>query len=92
MASTTVEALKSQRDLYIAMRDLFLRHDRLSGDNVERLKKRIETNQAKLEGLLSSPNRKDNWETEVDRLKGLDERDQTMVGTLLRRRVFTRYW
>ncbi|KAI5118686.1 hypothetical protein M0805_003623 [Coniferiporia weirii] len=89
MSSTTLEALKSQRDLYIAMRDLFLRHDRLSGDGVERLKKRIETTQMKLEGIRTS--QKEGWALEVERLTVLIERDQTSIVTLLNRRVFIRY-
>ena len=71
------------------MRDLFLRHDRLSGDNVERLKKRIESTQSKLEGIRVA--QKDGWEGEVDRLSGLVERDQTTIASLLNRRVYIRY-
>ncbi|KAL5513289.1 MVP1 [Sanghuangporus vaninii] len=89
MSLSTLEALKSQRDLYIAMRDLFLRHDRLSSDNVERLKKRIETTQSKLEGIRVA--QKDGWEQEVDRLSGLVEHDQATIASLLNRRIFIRY-
>ncbi|KAH8108346.1 hypothetical protein DFH11DRAFT_1634540 [Phellopilus nigrolimitatus] len=89
MSATTLESLKSQRDLYIATRDLFLRHDRLSGDNVERLKKRIEATQIKLEGIRAT--QKEGWAQEVDRLTGLVERDQATIVSLLNRRVFTRY-
>lgn len=77
-----------QRDLYIAMRDLFIRHDRLSGDNVERLKKRIEGNQLKLETFRSA--QKEGWQAEVDKLTTMIERDQAMISSLLSRRIFIR--
>ncbi|PAV19659.1 sorting nexin mvp1 [Pyrrhoderma noxium] len=89
MTSNTLDALKSQRDLYIAMRDLFLRHDRLSGDNIDRLKKRIETTQVKIEGIRVA--QKDNWSQEVEKLSGFVERDQATITTLTHRRVFIRY-
>ncbi|KZT18651.1 hypothetical protein NEOLEDRAFT_1103309 [Neolentinus lepideus HHB14362 ss-1] len=84
----TLEALKGQRDLYIAMRDLFIRHDRLSGDNVDRLKKRVETNSTKLDGLRAA--QKDGAHEEIDRVANLIERDQVQIGNLLNRRVFIR--
>ena len=90
MTSTTLDALKSQRDLYIAMRDLFIRHDRLSKDNVERLKKRIEMSQSKIEGLRIA--QKEGWAQEVDRLSNQVERDQASVSLYLHRRVFIRHW
>jgi sorting nexin-8 len=81
---------QSQRDLYMAMRDLFIRHVRLSIDQVERLKKRVETNSSKLEAVKTA--QKEGWETEVDRLIGLIERDQATIVTQLNRRVFIRAW
>ena len=105
MTATTLEAIKvglhlfssvlplilaqSQRDLYIATRDLFIRHDRLSGDSVERLKKRIETTQMKLEGIRAA--QKEGWAQEVDRLTTVIERDQLTIQQLLNRRIFIRY-
>ena len=71
------------------MRDLFIRHDRLSGDNVERLKKRIETTQMKLEGIRAA--QKEGWAQEVDKLTSLVERDQITIQQLLNRRIFIRY-
>ncbi|TFK53402.1 hypothetical protein OE88DRAFT_1806360 [Heliocybe sulcata] len=84
----TLEALKGQRDLYIAMRDLFIRHDRLSGDNVDRLKKRVETNSTKLDGLRAA--QKEGSQEEIDRIANLVERDQAQITNLLNRRVFIR--
>jgi sorting nexin-8 len=80
--------VQSQRDLYIAMRDLFVRRDRLSVDNVERLKKRVDSNSMKLEGIKAV--QKDGWEEEADRIVGLIEKDQATISSLLNRRVFIR--
>jgi sorting nexin-8 len=88
VADVPTRILQSQRDLYIAARDLFIRHDRLSGDQVDRLKKRIEVNGSKLEGVKAA--QKEGWEVEVDKLASLIERDQAMISTLLNRRVFIR--
>jgi len=85
---STLEALKSQRDLYIAMRDLFVRRDRLSVDNVDRLKKRVDSNSMKLEGIKAA--QKDGWHEEADRVVGLIEKDQATISSLMNRRVFIR--
>ncbi|KIY49960.1 hypothetical protein FISHEDRAFT_57853 [Fistulina hepatica ATCC 64428] len=85
---TFIEGLKMQRDLYVAMRDLFVRHDRFSVDQVDRLKKRVETTSLKLEGVRASD--KDGWEKEADRLATLIERDQATIVAQLSRRVFIR--
>ncbi|EUC55985.1 sorting nexin MVP1 [Rhizoctonia solani AG-3 Rhs1AP] len=59
--STLMEAVKSQRDLYLSFQALFVRHDRLGNDTVDKLKKRVETAGAKhlvivnsLEGLTGT--------------------------------------
>lgn len=82
--------MQSQRDLYISTRDLFVRHDRLAVDNVERLKKRIESNSMKLEGIKAS--QKDGWQEDADRVVVLIEKDQATIASLLNRRVFIRAW
>lgn len=69
---------------------MFIRHDRLSIDQVERLKKRIESNSVKLDGIRTA--QKDGWAEEADRLTGLVERDQATVAAQLSRRVFIRVW
>ncbi|KAI0295396.1 hypothetical protein B0F90DRAFT_1751359 [Multifurca ochricompacta] len=84
----TLEGLKSQRDLYIAMRDLFARHDRLSVDQVERLKKRVDTNALKLETVKAVA--KDGWEEEADKIAGSIEKDKATITAQLNRRVFIR--
>lgn len=72
------------------MRDLFIRHDRLSIDQVERLRKRVETNSLKLEGVKAAE--KDGWQEEVDRFVVLIEKDQATIAAQLSRRVFIRAW
>ncbi|KAF8916300.1 hypothetical protein CPB85DRAFT_354578 [Mucidula mucida] len=85
---TTLEALKAQRDLYVAVRDLLIRYDRLSIDQVERLKKRVESTSLKLEGVRAQ--QKDGWQDEVERLSALYEKDQATILAQLSRRVFIR--
>ena len=72
------------------MRDLFIRHDRLSPDQVDRMRKRVETNSLKLEGVRQS--KKEGWEQEADRIAGLIEKDQAAITAALSRRVFIRAW
>ncbi|OSD02930.1 hypothetical protein PYCCODRAFT_1434816 [Trametes coccinea BRFM310] len=88
MLYSTLEALKGQRDLYIAMRDLFIRHDRLSPDQVDRLRKRVETTGHKLETVRQA--KKEGWEHEADKLSVTIEKDQATIAALLARRVFIR--
>jgi len=86
---TSLEALKSQRDLYLAVRDLFARHDRLSLDAVDRLKKRVDINSRKLEAVKAA--RKDGWDAEADRILGIIEKDQADIASAMARRVFIRH-
>lgn len=77
-----IENLKIQRDLYLAFRDLFARHDReysfrlhitiqgsnpgLSKDTVDALRKKVEGRLKKIETLRSAV--KAGWEFEADKL------------------------
>ena len=70
------------------MRDLFIRHDRLSGDQVEKLKKRVDTNSQKLESVKQA--QKEGWEDEADKIAGNIEKDQAAIAAALSRRVFIR--
>lgn len=88
LLQNTLEELKSQRDLYIAMRDLFVRHERLSVDQVERLKKRVDANALKLESIKAVG--KDGWEEEADKIAGGIEKDKATISAQLNRRVFIR--
>ncbi|KAG6334601.1 hypothetical protein ID866_4495 [Astraeus odoratus] len=88
---STLESLKqSQRDLYIAMRDLLVRHDKLAVDNVDRLKKRIDSNSIKLESIKA--HQREGWQEDADRVVVLIEKDQSTIASLLNRRVFIRAW
>jgi len=88
MLDHTLEFLKSQRDLYIAMRDLLIRHDRLSIDQVDRLKKRVETNSLKLDGIKAT--QKEGWQEEADKIVSIIEKDQAVIAIQLSRRVYIR--
>jgi len=72
------------------MRDLFLRHTRLSVDQVERLKKRVESTQAKLTSVTEA--QKDGWEDEAAKLVQNKERDQATITAQMNRRVYVRAW
>jgi hypothetical protein len=69
--------LQSQRDLMVGTRDWFVRHDRQSIDQVDKLKKRVEQNSTKLETTRSG--QKDGWQAEADKFAGLIERDLLMA-------------
>lgn len=72
------------------MRDLFIRHDKLSVDQVEKLKKRIETHQMKLEGIRAA--QKEGWEAEYEKVQSMIEKDTATIQAQLNRRVFIRAW
>ncbi|XP_006461904.1 hypothetical protein AGABI2DRAFT_193263 [Agaricus bisporus var. bisporus H97] len=88
LLDNTLESLKTQRDLYIATRDLLVRHERLSVDQVERLRKRVDANSVKLDGIRSTA--KEGWQDEADKLTAVIEKDQGMIAAQLSRRVFIR--
>ncbi|WVQ81437.1 hypothetical protein IAT38_003561 [Cryptococcus sp. DSM 104549] len=83
-----IEALKSQRDLYLAFRDLFIRHDKLSRDNVDALRKKVEGRAKKGAALKAAA--KVGWEVEVDKLVAASDQDTATIQSLLARRVFIR--
>ncbi|KAJ7765471.1 hypothetical protein DFH07DRAFT_810675 [Mycena maculata] len=85
---TTLESIKGQRDLYVALKDLLIRNDRLSIDQVERLKQRVETSSLKLEGVKAA--QKEGWQDEVERYVANIEKDQATIAAQLSRRVFIR--
>ncbi|CAE7158162.1 unnamed protein product [Rhizoctonia solani] len=94
--STLLEAVKSQRDLYVAFQALFVRHDRIGADSVDKLKKRVETAGAKhlvivssLEGLQGPAKTK--AQEEGEKLRSAIEKDQHQIHALLNRRVFIQY-
>ena len=88
--SSALTLPQAQRDLYIAMRDLFFRQTRLSIDQVERLKKRVESTQTKLNSVRDA--KKDGWDSEAEKLVQIIETDQAAIGAQLNRRVYIRAW
>jgi hypothetical protein len=72
------------------MRDLFFRQMRLSIDQVERLKKRVETNQAKLNSVRDT--QKDGWGSEAEKLVQSIEADQAIITAQINRRAYIRAW
>ena len=88
--NNNLEALKMQRDLYVAVRDLFSRHDRYSQDNADRLRKRVETQSQKLENIKSA--QANGWEAEAEKLTSSIEKDRAAIVACLARRVFIRSW
>lgn len=72
------------------MRDLFVRQDRLSIDQVDRLKKRVETTSVRLDGIKSA--QKEGWQEEAEKLVSAIERDQATIAAQLARRIFIRAW
>ncbi|KAF8596148.1 hypothetical protein BDV93DRAFT_611064 [Ceratobasidium sp. AG-I] len=96
LSATTLESIKAQRDLYLAFQSLFVRHDRLGGDTVEKLKKRVEVAGAKHIGLVNSFGSlqgpaQTKAQDEADKLRASIEKDQAQIHTLLARRVFIQY-
>ncbi|CUA74659.1 Sorting nexin MVP1 [Cryptococcus neoformans var, neoformans B-3501A] [Rhizoctonia solani] len=94
--STLLEAVKSQRDLYLAFQALFVRHDRLGSDAVDKLKKRVETAGAKHLAIVNSLEAlqgpaKSKAQEEGEKLRSSIEKDQHQIHALLNRRVFIQY-
>jgi sorting nexin-8 len=57
---------------------------------VERLRKRVDTNSVKLDGIRSQA--KEGWQEEADKLTAMIEKDQGTIAAQLSRRVFIRVW
>ncbi|WVW79221.1 hypothetical protein I302_101187 [Kwoniella bestiolae CBS 10118] len=81
-----IESLKSTRDLYLSFRDLFIRHEKLSKDNVDTLRKKVEARNKKIEQLKNGG--KPGWEVEVDKLVAANDQDNSTIASSLSRRVF----
>ncbi|KAJ9126793.1 hypothetical protein QFC24_001825 [Naganishia onofrii] len=85
----TIEMLKQERDVFVAFSQLFLRHDKLSKDTVDTLRKRVETKQKKLAAVRQA--KKSSWEAEAEKLVTAIEQDNNNIKVLLERRVFIRH-
>jgi sorting nexin-8 len=64
-----LEDLKRQRDVLIAMKDVFDRKDRLAGDNIPSLEKRIVNNESKIATIRG----KSDVALKVDQISKLDQ-------------------
>jgi sorting nexin-8 len=72
------------------VKDLLIRNDRLSIDQVDRLKQRVETTSLKLEGVKAA--QKEGWQDQVEQFVASIEKDQATIAAQLSRRVFVRAW
>ncbi|BGP39898.1 Sorting nexin mvp1 [Rhodotorula kratochvilovae] len=88
---TVVEELKRHREIYTNLRDMFARQASLGGDNVDKLKKRVETNLSKLSLLRSLTPRPASFDADADKLGALLAADQRAIDGALRRRSFVRW-
>ncbi|BGP15971.1 hypothetical protein JCM10213_004786 [Rhodosporidiobolus nylandii] len=84
-----VEEVKRHRELYTNMRDLFHRQTTLGVDNVDKLKKRVETNLSKMALLRTHPPA--DAAQQAEKLAAAIESDQREIDALLRRRAFVRW-
>lgn len=67
-----LEDLKRQRDVLVAMKETFDRRDRLAGDNVPSLEKRITNNELKIQTIRERPDAAN----KVDQITKLEEQIQ----------------
>ena len=64
-----LEDLKRQRDVLVAMKEAFERRDRLAGDNIPSLEKRITTTELKIQTIRGKPDA----DSRVDQIAKLDD-------------------
>ncbi|BGP02664.1 Sorting nexin Mvp1 [Rhodotorula toruloides ATCC 204091] len=88
---TVVEEVKRHREIYVNLRDLFTRQTTLGIDNVDKLRKRVETNASKLSILRTATPRPLTFDADAERLTSLIDSDQRSIDQLLRRRDFVRW-
>ncbi|GAA5857519.1 hypothetical protein JCM8547_009315 [Rhodosporidiobolus lusitaniae] len=88
---TAVEEFKRHREVYLNLRDLFARQAVLGVDNIDKLKKRVEMNTAKLNLLNSTSPRPTTYQQDMEKYLSTVEQDQREIEQLLRRRAFVRW-
>lgn len=88
LLDATLEGLKAQRDLWLAFRDLLVRHQTLSGDSVSTLKASIAAARAKLSQLeaIPPPSRAQTYSSDVAKYEASIRKESGMVEALLKRR------
>jgi sorting nexin-8 len=75
-----LEDLKRQRDVLVAMKETFDRRDRLAGDNVPSLEKRITNTEVKIQTIRSKPDA----QNQVDRITKHEEQIKKVRGVYWR--------
>ncbi|GAA5896874.1 hypothetical protein JCM5296_002578 [Sporobolomyces johnsonii] len=91
LLSGWAEDTKRHRELYINFRDLFAREQTLGVDNLDQLRKRIESNLAKLELLRQLSPPPATFAADFEKLTTAIDADQRAVDALGRRRAFVRW-
>ena len=74
-----LEDLKRQRDVLVAMKECFDRKDRLAGDNVTSLEKRITNAELKIQAINAKPDAA----TKADQIGKLNEQIEKVHKSLL---------
>lgn len=88
---TVVQSLKQHREIFVNLRDLFGRQVALGGDQVEKLRKRLDGNTHKLAQLREAAPRPPSFEVDAEKLASLIETDQLSIETALKRREFIKF-
>ncbi|GAA5981999.1 hypothetical protein JCM10908_004698 [Rhodotorula pacifica] len=88
---TVVESLKRHREIFVNLRDLFGRQVALGGDQVDKIRKRLDSNTAKLAHLREATPRPPSFEVDAEKLTSLMENDQRLIETALKRREFIKF-
>jgi sorting nexin-8 len=88
----TLDGLKNSRDIWLSLKELFKRHEKLGGDPIRDLLLRIEANRKRWK--LSIEEKKPNWKETCTRLKEEVELDQKLIERYERRnkRVRVSIW
>jgi len=88
MLGDVLERLKAHRELYSDFGLLFGRHDRLAPDAIDKLTKRVEGAQRKLENVRQD---RPKWQDERDALVAAIEADQKAIEALQKRRLTIKF-
>ncbi|GAA6002503.1 hypothetical protein JCM10207_001153 [Rhodosporidiobolus poonsookiae] len=86
-----VEDFKRHREIYLNLRDLFLRQQTLGVDNVDKLRKRVSTLTAKLHALHTASPLASNAAQQSEQLQAQIAADEKAIEAGLRRREWVRW-
>lgn len=79
----TLDALKNARDVWVSLKELFKRHEKLGGDPIKELTSRIEINRKRWKTTIEE--KKANWQELCTRLKEEIVMDQKLIERYERR-------